>query len=37
MIDRYSRAARTLADLKMEPFPELEGTSRELCDGAIDQ
>ena len=23
MIERYSRAARTLADLRMEPFPEL--------------
>ena len=30
MIDRYSRAARTLEDLGIEPFPELEGTIPEL-------
>jgi hypothetical protein len=37
MIDRYSRAARTLADLKMEPFPELKGTIPEFCDDATDR
>jgi integrase len=30
MISRYTRAARTLADLRIEPFPELEGTIPEL-------
>ena len=30
MIERYSRAARTLADLKIEPFPELTEKIAEL-------
>ncbi len=31
MIERYTRAARTLEDLKIEPFPELEGTIPEFA------
>lgn len=31
MVDRYTRAARTLADLRLEPFPELEGAIPELA------
>ncbi|APR86217.1 Integrase [Minicystis rosea] len=31
MIDRYTRAARTLEDLRIEPFPELTGTVPELA------
>jgi integrase len=30
MIQRYNRAARTLEDLRIEPFPELTGTIPEL-------
>lgn len=32
MIDRYNRAARTLADLKIDPFPSLVGAIPELCE-----
>jgi integrase len=32
MIERYSRAARTLEDLRIEPFPDLTGTIPELVD-----
>jgi integrase len=31
MIDRYSRAARTLADLRIEPFPDLTSAIPELA------
>lgn len=31
MVDRYTRAARTLADLRLEPFPELDGAIPELA------
>ena len=30
MIDRYARAAQTLADLRYEPFPEISGAIPEL-------
>jgi integrase len=30
MIDRYTRAARTLADLRMDPFPDLTEAIPEL-------
>ncbi len=36
MIERYSRAARTLADLKIEPFPDLTGKIPELVKVKID-
>jgi integrase len=32
MIQRYTRAARTLEDLRIEPFPELTGTIPELVE-----
>ncbi len=32
MLQRYTRAARTLEDLRIEPFPELTGTIPELVD-----
>ncbi len=32
MIQRYNRAARTLEDLRIEPFPELIGTIPELVE-----
>ncbi|WP_437894278.1 tyrosine-type recombinase/integrase [Sorangium sp. So ce124] len=31
MLDRYTRAARTLEDLRIEPFPDLTGTIPELA------
>lgn len=37
MIERYSRAARTLADLHMEPFPELAEAIPELTLGIVPQ
>ncbi len=36
MIERYSRAARTLADLKINPFPDLTGEIPELVKVKID-
>jgi len=36
MIERYSRAERTLADLKIEPFPELAGKIPELAKVRLD-
>src|SRR5262249_46078104 len=32
MIQRYTRAARTLEDLRIDPFPELTGTIPELVE-----
>ena len=32
MVQRYTRAARTLEDLKIDPFPDLTGTIPELVD-----
>jgi hypothetical protein len=33
MVERYNRAARTLADLKYEPFPDITGAIPELTEG----
>jgi hypothetical protein len=33
MVDRYNRAARTLADLRYEPFPDLTGAIQERVEG----
>jgi len=32
MVERYSRAARTLADLRYDPFPDITGSVPELAD-----